>query len=182
MRPTLLAATACLALAACSADNRAPVSRPAAGTLPAGIEVTVEAVVDGDTIAVDGGERVRLTGIDAPESVKPASPVECFGIEASRHLKSMLPRGTRVRLVGDVEQRDRFGRLLAYVYRASDGLFVNAAMVRDAYAQPLSIPPNVAHAEELAALARSARAAGRGLWSACPSSRRAAGRQLPSRA
>ena len=72
-----------------------------------------------------------------------------------------------VRLIGDAEARDRYGRLLAYVYRAGDGLFVNAALVRGGYARTLTIPPNVAHAGQLAALADEARRAGRGLWSAC---------------
>ena len=155
-----------LVLGACSRATPAPVS-PATSSLPAGVDAPVQRVVDGDTIRVEPAERVRLIGIDTPESVKPGGPVECFGKEASRHLASLLPHGTVVRLVGDVEQRDRYGRLLAYVYRASDGLFVNAAMVRDGFAQPLTIPPNVAHAAEFVELARTAREAGRGLWSAC---------------
>jgi micrococcal nuclease len=72
-----------------------------------------------------------------------------------------------VRLVGDAEQRDRYGRVLAYVYREPDGAFVNAQLVRDGYARTLTIAPNVAHARELADLARAARQAHRGLWSAC---------------
>jgi micrococcal nuclease len=75
--------------------------------------------------------------------------------------------GRSVRLVADVEQRDRYGRLLAYVYREPDGAFVNARLVRDGYARTLTIAPNVAHASELADLARAARRARRGLWSAC---------------
>lgn len=166
----LATALACLlALAACSGTTTpASPPRPPTSTLPAGVELTVERVVDGDTIRVEHGERVRLIGIDTPESVKPGSPVECFALEASRFLSSLLPAGTRVRLVGDVEPRDRYGRLLAYVYRVPDGLFVNVALARDGYAQLLTIPPNVAHTAELVAAARSAREANRGLWSACP--------------
>jgi micrococcal nuclease len=129
-------------------------------------------VVDGDTIVVGVAgrqERVRLIGIDTPESVKPGTPIECFGKEASGHLASLLPEGTAVRLVGDVEPRDRYGRLLAYVYREPDGLFVNAVMARDGFAEPLTIPPNVAHSGELAAAAHSARDSRRGLWAACSS-------------
>src|SRR5919204_428215 len=70
-------------------------------------------------------------------------------------------------VVGDVERRDRYGRLLAYVYREPDGAFVNARLVRDGYARPLTIAPNVAHARELADLAREARRDRRGLWNAC---------------
>ena len=75
--------------------------------------------------------------------------------------------GRRVRLVLDAEPRDRYGRLLAYVYRGRDGLFVNAALVRHGYARPLTIPPDVRFAGRFAALAAAARRAGRGLWSRC---------------
>jgi micrococcal nuclease len=127
-------------------------------------------VVDGDTIRVrlDGRtERVRYIGVDTPESVKPGTPVQCFAKRASA-ANAALVAGRSVRLVADVEQRDRYGRLLAYVYREPDGAFVNAQLVRDGYARPLTIAPNVAHAGELGRLARAARRSGRGLWSACP--------------
>jgi micrococcal nuclease len=126
-------------------------------------------VVDGDTIRVrvDGRtERVRYIGIDTPESVKPGTPVQCFAKRASA-ANAQLVAGRSVELVGDVEHRDRYGRLLAYVYREPEGTFVNAELVRDGYARTLTIAPNVAHARELADLARTARREGRGLWSAC---------------
>jgi len=134
---------------------------------------SVERVVDGDTIVVRlpgtgrVKEKVRLIGIDTPESVDPRSVVECFGREAGRRTAALLPPGTAVRLVRDVEARDRYSRLLAYVYRADDGLFVNLALVADGYAAVATYPPNVAHAEELAAAARTAQEQGRGLWGAC---------------
>lgn len=131
-------------------------------------EARVVRVVDGDTLVVTGGVRVRLIGIDTPESVDPRRPVECFGKEAAAALERLVPPGTPVRLAYDVERTDRYGRTLAYLSRASDGLFVNAALVEGGYAQPATYPPNVAHAEEFAALARQARQAGAGLWSACP--------------
>jgi micrococcal nuclease len=127
-------------------------------------------VVDGDTIRVrvDGHtERVRYIGVDTPESVKPGTPVQCFAKHASA-ANAALVAGRSVRLVSDVEQRDRYGRLLAYVYREPDGAFVNAALVRDGFARPLTIAPNVAHAREFDGLARDARHARRGLWAACP--------------
>jgi micrococcal nuclease len=127
-------------------------------------------VVDGDTIRVvrNGREEaVRYIGVDTPESVKPGAPVECYGKAASAANRRLV-EGERVRMVGDVEARDRYGRRLAYVYRARDGLFVNAALVRAGYATPLTVPPNVAHADDFADLARRARRAGRGLWSRCP--------------
>ncbi len=152
-----------LVAAACAGRPRAGSDAPGAAT--------VERVVDGDTIVVDldgRSERVRLIGIDTPESVDPGRPVECFGKEASAFTASLLPEGTAVRLVRDVEARDRYDRLLAYVYRQPDGLFVNAELARQGYALPLTIPPDVAHADELRALAAEAREAGRGLWAACP--------------
>lgn len=124
-------------------------------------------MVDGDTLVVDGGHHVRLIGLDTPETKDPRRPVQCFGREAAAFLLSLLPRGTGVRLVGDVEQHDQYDRTLAYVYRLPDGLFVNAELVRNGYAQVLTISPNVVHADEFVAMAAEARSAGRGLWSAC---------------
>lgn len=144
-----------------------PIAAPATGVLPSGVDVVVRRVVDGDTIEVTGGERVRLIGIDTPETKDPNRPVGCYGQEASRFTTSVVPVGTRVRLVGDAEARDRYGRLLAYVYRQADGLFVNAELLRRGFAQLLTIPPNVAHADEFASIAREARSGSRGLWGAC---------------
>lgn len=127
-------------------------------------------VVDGDTIVVGterGQERVRLIGIDTPESTDPRQPVECFGKEAAGYTASLLPPGTPVTLERDAQSRDRYGRLLAYVYRSSDGLFVNEAILAGGFAQVLTIPPNVTHTERLLAAERSARASGAGLWSRC---------------
>jgi micrococcal nuclease len=139
------------------------------GTGHDAIRVRVLRVVDGDTILVrmDGRrERVRYIGIDTPESVAPGRPVECYGPAAARE-NARLVGGSTVTLSTDEEQRDRYGRLLAYVRRTSDGLFVNAALVRDGFATALRIPPNVAHARRLADLERRARRARRGLWGAC---------------
>jgi micrococcal nuclease len=129
----------------------------------------VERVVDGDTIVVrlgDVDERVRYIGMDTPESVKPGTPVQCYAEAASTENRRLVA-GREVRLVPDAEARHRYGRLLAYVYREPDGLFVNAELVRRGYARLLTIPPNVAHEAQLRRLARHARAAGRGLWSRC---------------
>ena len=126
----------------------------------------VERVVDGDTLVMDDDERVRLIGVDTPETKKPGSPIECFG-KAATAFTERLVEGRRVRLELDVEERDRYGRLLAYVVRADDGLSVNAELVRRGYATALTIPPNVRHADEYARLARRARQRGLGLWRAC---------------
>jgi len=159
------AAAIAAALAACDDGGTRATAVPSAR-----LSGRVVSVADGDTIRVRLGsgrvERVRYIGIDTPESVKPGTPVQCFAKRASA-ANSALVAGRTVRLVGDVEQRDRYGRLLAYVYREPDGAFVNARLVRDGYARTLTIAPNVAHARELADLARAARREHRGLWRAC---------------
>ena len=133
-------------------------------------EGTVTRVVDGDTIHVwTGGrdEAVRYIGVDTPESVKPGTPVQCFAKAASAR-NERLVSGRRVRLVYDAERRDRYGRLLAYVYtKTHPAIFVNASLVHDGYARTLTIPPNVRFAGRFAALARAAREQRRGLWRRC---------------
>ena len=127
-------------------------------------------VVDGDTVDldIDGTvERVRLIGIDTPETVKPNTPVQCFGPEASARTKALLPVSTPVRLERDAEARDAYGRLLGYVYRATDGLFVNLVIVAGGYARPFPFEPNTTHAARFADAARAARQAHLGLWGAC---------------
>jgi micrococcal nuclease len=136
----------------------------------AGPDGTVVRVVDGDTVVVDlggGDETVRLIGIDTPESVARDRPNECFGAEASARLAELLPPGTAVRLTRDVEPRDVYDRLLAYVVRSSDGLFVNAALVTDGYAEARDYPPNTAYRDDFETGERAARRSGLGLWSAC---------------
>ena len=133
------------------------------------LSATVTRVVDGDTVHVRVGgrdETVRYIGMDTPETVKPNTPVQCFGKAASAANRRLVD-GQRVRLRLDAEPRDRYGRLLAYVYRRRDGLFVNAALVGGGFATILTIPPNVSHARDLRALERRARARRRGLWGAC---------------
>ncbi len=132
-------------------------------------EGQVARVVDGDTVKVSVGgrrETVRYIGMDTPETVKPHTPVQWFGKKASAENRHLVA-GARVRLTLGAEPRDRYGRLLAYVYRRSDGLFVNAALVQGGFATTLTIPPNTAHARELRRLEGAARGAGRGLWRAC---------------
>lgn len=127
-------------------------------------------VVDGDTVhvrAASAEETVRYIGMDTPESVKPGVPVQCYA-KAASHRNEQLVAGQTVRLVVGAEPRDRYGRLLAYVYRAGDGRFVNAELVREGYARTLTIPPNDDQAPRFATLARDAERDGRGLWGACP--------------
>ena len=130
----------------------------------------VERVVDGDTIIArigDRSETVRLIGLDAPESVAPTRPVQCFGPEASRFLAAVLPAGTEITLVRDAEARDIYDRLLGYVVRSHDGLFVNLEVVSAGYAAVLNYPPNDHYADVLDRAEAEAVASGRGLWRAC---------------
>ncbi|MBW3555738.1 MAG: thermonuclease family protein [Actinobacteria bacterium] len=171
-RLSIAPAVAVLLVGACGSARPTTPSRP--GT------ATVVRVVDGDTVRVklgDTEEAVRLIGIDTPETHGRGGLRECFGQEATRRTEALLPKGTRVRVVRDVEARDRYRRLLAYVYREDDGMFVNLVLAREGYAAPLTIPPNVAHAEEIVAAAAGAREQSLGLWGRCGDADRPIGSQ-----
>ena len=127
-------------------------------------------VVDGDTVEVDiAGRRaaVRFIGIDTPEKTGGYLPAECGGDAATRRTYELLPPGTEVRLLRDIELYDRYDRLLAYVYRAADGLFVNLYLVLDGYAGTMHFEPNTEHRARLDAAEAEARAARRGIWADC---------------
>ncbi len=154
-----------LLIGGCGRGSRGAV-RPTPGS---STTARVERVVDGDTVVAriaGRRERVRYIGIDTPESVKPDTPVQCYA-EAASHENDRLIGGREVRLVFDREARDVYGRLLAYVYRASDNLFVNRDLVRRGYARTLVRAPNVAHEREFATLRNTAQRHGLGLWGAC---------------
>lgn len=159
----LAAGAAGLALAGGGGDaGRDADGRPGGGT------ARVLRVVDGDTIVVGraGGrtDTVRYIGIDTPESVKPDTPVQCYA-KAASHENERLVAGRTVRLVVGAEPRDRYGRLLAYVY--ADGALVNARLLAGGFARTLTIPPNDRFANRFSVLQMRARRAGRGLWGAC---------------
>jgi micrococcal nuclease len=123
--------------------------------------------VDGDTIEARIGGRledVRYIGVDTPETVKPDTPVQCFGPRASS-FNHHLVEGHWVRLVFGVERRDIYGRLLAYVHLGHR--FVNASLVRRGLARSLTIPPNDRFAPLFRRLELRAARAGRGLWGKC---------------
>jgi micrococcal nuclease len=131
---------------------------------------TVVRAVDGDTLVVDiegDDERLRLIGIDTPESVAEDRPDECYGHEAAEHLADLLPVGTPLRIERDVEPRDQYDRLLGYAYRARDGLFVNEALVAGGYAEAKQYPPNTTMHEQLEAAEAVARSGRVGFWGAC---------------
>lgn len=168
-RPAACGVLMVLVLTGCSRSAPAPVVA-VPGSRARGLLAVVDHVVDGDTVDLRIGrsqERARLLGIDTPETVKPDTPVQCFGPEASARTKTLLPAGTEVVLQRDAEARDRYGRLLVYIWRRGDGLFVNGSLVADGFARTLSIAPNTAHRSDLSAAAAAARGNGSGLWGAC---------------
>ena len=140
-----------------------------AGDGPASVTAIVARVVDGDTVEIefDGRrEDLRLIGVDTPETVKPGTPVQCFGPRASSFTHRQL-EGRRVRVDFGVERRDVYGRLLGYL-RLDGGMF-NATLVRRGLARSLTIPPNDRHAALFRRLELAAARAGRGLWGGCRS-------------
>lgn len=126
----------------------------------------VERVIDGDTIELTNGEKVRYIGIDTPESVDPRIDVQCFGVEASGKNKELV-EGKVVRLEKDVSQTDQYGRLLRYVW--VDDIFVNLLLVQEGYAFSSPYPPDVRHEMDFSEAEKEARLSGRGLWGGCDS-------------
>ncbi len=164
----LLAIGIALLLATGGSDDEEPAGRGGGG----GGELEratarVTSVTDGDTIRVrlaGADESVRYIGIDTPESAIPGERPECFGKAAARFNRQLVA-GRRVTLVLGAEHRDRYGRLLAYVYTGER--FVNAAIVRAGFGRTLEIAPNTDFADRFARLQQVAANAGRGLWAAC---------------
>ena len=128
--------------------------------------VKVTHVIDGDTIEVcclnGRPEKVRYVGVNTPETKHPIKGVETYG-RAAAEANRKLVAGKTVHLEFDVEQRDKYGRLLAYVY-LQDGTFVNAWLVQHGYAQVMTVPPNVKYQELFLRHQQGAREAKRGLW------------------
>jgi len=124
-------------------------------------EYLVVKVIDGDTIELSNGEKVRYIGIDIPELHHPQRSVEYFAREAYEANRRLV-EGKKVRLEFDVEKRDRYGRLLAYVY--VDGVMVNEWLVANGYAQVATFPPNVKYADRFLKLEKEARRLKLGLW------------------
>jgi len=162
-RSGLIAVLTCLILSNCSSSSP---------PLPDGANGRIVKVIDGDTVDISMSgrtERVRLIGVDTPETKKPNTPIQCFGPEASKHISELLPVDTAVLVQRDIEARDPYGRLLGYVYRTSDNLFVNQDLIVNGFARPLSIAPNTAFAGEFATLAQTAQNSKIGLWGECAS-------------
>lgn len=146
-------------------------SRAASGPPPPEDEIVK--VIDGDTVNLKFAGRCRLIGINTPETVAPrqkeGAPPDCYGPEASALTKSLLPPGTKVKVELDVEPVDKYGRQLAYLYRSSDQLFLNAELVKQGAAKRYKVAPNVKYDTKFVELEKDAKAAGKGLWGACAS-------------
>lgn len=144
------------------------VASPSATPAPrhGGIFTTVVSVVDGDTIKIEGGEVVRYIGVNTPETVAPNRPVECMGREASARNKELV-QGKIVELEKDVSQRDRYGRLLRFVWVGDT--MVNEQLVREGFAQVSTYPPDVKYQPLFVEAQRLAIEEKKGLWSGtCP--------------
>jgi micrococcal nuclease len=126
--------------------------------------VKVVKVVDGDTIEIEGGQKVRYIGIDTPETKHPTKGVQCFGKQAFEKNKQLV-EGKEILLEKDVSETDRYGRLLRFVY--IDGVFVNDYLVRQGYAHATTFPPDVKLADQFKSAEQEARENSRGLWSKC---------------
>lgn len=124
-------------------------------------------VIDGDTIEIEGGRRVRYIGINAPELHDPKRPAGCFGQEAADANKKLV-EGKVVWMVKDVSETDKYGRLLRYVF--VNDIFVNDWLVRNGFASLLTYPPDVRYRDQFGEAAREARQAGKGLWTSCKKS------------
>jgi micrococcal nuclease len=143
-------------LVGCSAAGTESASSDAAGRPLA----RVTKHTDGDTLWLSRIGKVRLIGVDTPEVY---GAVECYGREASAFVERTVPLGSEVRYRLGVEERDRYGRALAYVW-LGDGRFLNRLLVARGYAQPMTVPPNVEYEDVFVGAAARAREAGRGLW------------------
>lgn len=129
---------------------------------PKGVLVT--RVIDGDTIEIEGGQKVRYIGIDTPETVHPSKSVQCYGKEAAEKNKSFV-EGKRVRLEKDISETDKYGRLLRYVYAGE--VFVNKVLVQEGYAFSSTYPPDLKYQDVFLMVEKEAREASRGLWGSC---------------
>lgn len=129
------------------------------------VPATVKRVIDGDTIELASGEKVRYIGIDTPEKVSPSVSTQCYAEEASNYVRSLV-EGKNVKLTQDTSARDRYGRLLAYVY-LENGTLLNEDLVRKGYAFSSAYPPDTTQQRLLDQAQESARSQHVGLWAKC---------------
>lgn len=135
------------------------------------LETRVKRVVDGDTIELENGQKVRYIGINTPETVDPRKPIECFGKEASAKNRELV-EGKTVILEKDISETDKYGRLLRYVYlpsqnQGSDQIFINDYLVRQGFAYASTYPPDVKYQNQFQQAQTEAQSKNLGLWSSC---------------
>ncbi|QEC53172.1 micrococcal nuclease [Anseongella ginsenosidimutans] len=159
MRAFVLYLLLALTAPACSL----PASEPASGDNLSAELYYVEKVIDGDTFIIEGGEKVRLIGIDAPETPNSFKQRNFhYGIEAKDHLRELIG-SQKLKLEFDIEKRDQYDRLLAYAW-LENGLFINAYLIEEGYARVVTFPPNVKYHDQLNQLESEAKENKRGLW------------------
>lgn len=135
-------------------------------------KVQVERVIDGDTIEILGGLRVRYIGIDTPETVDPRKAAQCFGREAAEKNRELI-EGRTIEMEKDVSETDKYGRLLRYIYFPSTGsgqagdIFINDFLVRQGFARASTYPPDIKYQEQFRQAEKEARENNRGLWAVC---------------
>jgi len=127
--------------------------------------IKVTRVVDGDTIQLENGERLRYIGIDTPEKNDPRKPVQCFAEQASQKNKELV-EGKMIKFYKDVNVRDKYQRLLGFVY-LEDGTFVNLELVQQGYAFSYTYPPDISKQNEFTEAQKQARESKLGLWNDC---------------
>lgn len=135
------------------------------------VQTKVTEVIDGDTVIIESGERVRYIGVDTPETKHPKKSVQCFGREASARNKELV-EGKTVYLEKDISETDRYGRLLRYVYLPNpdapeESIFVNEYLIEQGYGKVITYPPDVKYHKQLLAAQRIAQEEKRGLWGKC---------------
>ncbi len=163
-----------LSLQQIKSDQIIPSSTPVAIIEPATSSTVreqafIKRVIDGDTIELTDGRKLRYIGINAPESVDPRRPIACFGKEAYEYNKKLV-EGKEVEIEKDVSDTDKYGRLLRYVYVGETGeekIFINEKLVRDGYASVSTYPPDIKFQKLFLEAEKAAREAKRGLWDKC---------------
>ena len=138
---------------------------------PSNSQPLVKRVIDGDTVELENGGKVRYIGIDTPETLDPRKPVQCFGKNASAKNKELV-EGKPVWLVKDVTDKDKYGRLLRYVYLGDpaqeSSMFVNLELVKQGFAHSYTYPPDIKYQDLFISAQTEARENQRGLWASCP--------------
>ncbi|MBI3589480.1 MAG: thermonuclease family protein [Candidatus Liptonbacteria bacterium] len=141
----------------------------------AGHAIKVVRVIDGDTVELVNGDRLRYIGIDTPEEVDPRKPVQCFAKEAAAANQALV-EGQSIIFYKDVSDRDKYGRWLGFVY-LSDGTFVNLALVKQGLAFSYPYEPDTSRVKDFNEAETEARGNGLGLWAACRVYRTSTGRE-----